>query len=103
MENNLLWDLMEVEAEKYFINDATLPGIIIASGPFTAPDAKRYEFATVYFGRGIAHWNFKNKAQARLKVKEILTTANKRITVFVEDDKGKRIFGYFGKEEANTK
>ena len=85
-ENTLLWELMEMEAvERYYLDRpkegvrAELPGIIITNAMFRAPDAKNLEHFTVWFGRGIAHWNCKNMTKARAKVQEILKTANKPI------------------------
>ena len=90
MTEKVLWELMEMEAvEKYYIDRplrfrAELPGIFISSGMFRSPDAKRTENYTVWFGRGIAHWNFTSLRKARIKAKEILDTANVPIKVRVE-------------------
>jgi len=82
MSEQILWELMEMEAiEKCYLYKAVeqtyadLPAIIISTGPFVSPDAKRTEFFTVWFGQGIAHYNFKHLVAAENKVKEILATA----------------------------
>ena len=87
--SNILWDLMEMEArERYYLDRegfrAEKPGIIISTGVFRAPDAKKTEFYTVWFGQGTAHWNFTSLKKARAKVQEILATANVPIKVRVE-------------------
>jgi hypothetical protein len=85
-QQELLWEIMESEAvRRYIIGDATKSGILICNGPFTAPDAKRSEFYTVYFGNGIAHWNFKNLKLAEAKAEEILSTAKETVSVRVFD------------------
>lgn len=81
-----LWDLMEMEAvEKYYINSAEKPGITINTGFMRAPNAKPNENYTVYFGSGIAHYNFKSLKKARQKAEEILNTAKKPLKVRVVD------------------
>jgi len=85
----VLWELMEMEAkERYYLDragyKAEKPGIIISTGLFRGPDAKNTEFYTVWFGQGIAHWNFKSLTKAREKVQEILATTNVPIRVRVE-------------------
>ena len=99
----MVWELMEMEAvEKYYLNRpdegfyAEKPGILIVTGPFVAPDAKRCEFFTVWFGQDIGHWNFRTLPQARAKVREILAAANRPLQVVIEDRKGKRTVGNFG-------
>lgn len=86
--SNILWELMEMEArERYYLDRtgfrAKKPGIIISSGVFRSPDAKSNEYYTVWFGQGLAHWNFKSLKKAREKVKEILATAKMPIKLRV--------------------
>lgn len=83
-----LWDLMEMEAvERYYLDRpeegvrAEKPGIIITTGMFRAPDAKNQEHFTVWFGQGIAHWNFKCLPHAQAKVKQILSTAHTKTRI----------------------
>jgi len=82
MSEQILWEIMDMEAvEKCYLYKsaeekyAEKPAIIISSGPFVSPDAKRREFYTVWFGQGIAHYNVNNLAQADRKLREILSTA----------------------------
>lgn len=82
MSEQVLWELMEMEAVEscYLFNEhegkyAEKPAIIISSGPFVSPDAKRTEFYTVWLGQGIAHYNFKWLPLAEQKLKDILATA----------------------------
>lgn len=85
MSEQVLWELMEMEAkEQYYIDNATIPAIIISTGLWTDPRAKRSEYYTVWFGRGLASWNFKTLKAAREKVQEILATATKPIQIRVE-------------------
>jgi len=86
--NTLLWEIMESEAIKsYYIEGAQAPAIIICSGSFVAPDAKRGEWFTTYFWQGIDHQNTKNLKQAEEKAKEILGTTKRAIIVRVVDKK----------------
>jgi len=78
----IFWELMEAEAvEKcYLYNEqesryADRPAIIISSGPFVSPDAKKLEFFTVWFGQGIAHYNFKHLTDAEQQMKAIVATS----------------------------
>lgn len=100
MSEQILWELMEMEAiEKYYLyKEATehefgkyadRPAIIISTGPFVSPDARRTEFYTVWFGQGIAHYNFKNLADAENKVKEILATARTEVQAKIEYRNGR--------------
>lgn len=86
----LLWDLMEMEAkERYYLDRpqdgirAEKAGILISTGVFRAPDAKSSEFYTVWFST-IAHWNFKSLKKAREKVQEILSKATVPIKARIE-------------------
>lgn len=91
-QSELLWEIMEGEAiRKYMINDATKPAMLICNGPFTAPDAKRREFYTVYFGSGIAHWNVRNLKLAEAKAEEILKTAKEPVAIKVIDKEGNMV------------
>ena len=77
---------MEMEAKRaYFIDDAEKPAAIISTSIFVAPDAKKGEWCSVYFGQGIQHWNTKTLKQAEAKVEEIFKTAKKPIRVKVVD------------------
>lgn len=75
MSEQALWDIVEMEAiEKYYLwkdsehRFAEKPAITLNTG-FTAVGKERY---TLYFGNGIAHWNFTSVPKAHLKVGEIL-------------------------------
>ena len=100
MTEQVLWELMEMEAvEKcYLYKEATehefgkyadKPAIIISSGPFVSPDAKRTEFFTVWFGQGIAYYNFKNLVSAEKKLKEILASAKAGMQAKIEHRNGR--------------
>ena len=74
-----LFGLMESESElKYYLKKtghlgyADKPAVIVATGMWLAPDHKKGEWYTVYFGTGIEHWNVKTIKQAKEKVAEIL-------------------------------
>jgi hypothetical protein len=90
MSETVLWELMEMEAvERYFLDRpeegvrTERPGIIITTGMFRSPDAKNQEHFTVWFGQGIAHWNFKCLSHAQAKVKEILSTSRAKTPIFL--------------------
>lgn len=88
--SDILFELMESNAlEKYYIDNAKSPGITIQCGVFTAPDAKKGQHYTVYFGNAIGHWNFSNLNKARAKAEEILAKAVYPITVTVKHRNGK--------------
>ena len=96
MSLQVLWELMELEAvEKCYIYRedeqcyAELPAMLIASGPFVAPDAKRNEFYTLWFGQGMKHYNSRTLVKAERKMKEILSTAKRSIQIKVEHRNGR--------------
>jgi len=96
MSEQVLWELMEMEAvEKcYLYNEqeskyAEKPAIIISSGPFVSPDAKKLEFYTVWFGQGIAHYNFKHLTDAERQMKAILSTSTKHRLAKIEHRNGR--------------
>lgn len=81
-----LWELIESEAErKYYIDDRNVAAITINTGTFIAPDAKNREWYTLYFGQGIAHYNFTSLKKAETKALEILNSSKKSIKVTVKD------------------
>jgi hypothetical protein len=85
---DLLFEIMESEAtDRYFFDrplelfQASKPAVIITTGPFVAPDAKKNEFYTVWFD-GLEHWNFKGHRLAVTFVeKSILLKLPSRVTV----------------------
>jgi len=96
MSEKILWETMEMEAvEKcYLYNEeqgkyAESPAIIISSGPFVSPDAKKTEFFTVWFGQGIAHYNYKHLIDAERQMKAILSTSEKHRQAKIEHRNGK--------------
>lgn len=75
---NVLFELVESEAlEKYYLWSeekqayAKKAAITINTGFTTDPNAKSNERYTLYFGSGIAHFNFSNIKKAHVKVGEI--------------------------------
>ncbi len=82
-----LWYLMESEAiESFYLELGTgeyakIPAIIICTGYLRAPNAKRNENFTLYFGQGLAHFNFKKLEEAKRKAEDILNTSKREIGV----------------------
>lgn len=108
MADNALWEILEAEAEySYYLwkptetRFADKPAVIISMGFGLSPDHKRSEHATVWFGRGIEHWNCKNLKQATIKAEEILTKYPHPIKVV--DRKGRLVKTIDKTSSINTK
>ena len=84
MQQELLFDLVESEASLNVFFDRDKEGfkakgaaIIITGSPIGHFPKKRGDRFTVWFGRGIERWTFKNFKEASLKVTEMLQKASK--------------------------
>ena len=96
----LLWELMESEALfKYILTGAESPAIIICTDYLTAPDAKKSEHYTLYFGEGITHINFSNLNKAKIKAKEIIDSSKHKRTYRVLNKNNDIIEDYRTTEE----
>ena len=89
-----VWNLLDDEAKvKYYLwrkdkgQYAEKPAIIVCTGIGLAPDHKRGEWFTVYFGHGIDHWNAKNLKQAKLKAEAVLQQYTSKVKMI--DDRNR--------------